>query len=280
MMWHKACSQVEPQWSHPSWYKMALSAHVRKLLQYRFLREDHLHVFWNIVPMNQHYFKEMDMMNVGEEHLTAKENQLLTEVRSDGQKHTDLVIDNGYTGAIKDEYLEAIIRSLKVSFVSRRCLYMKEFMLGLSSDYPKSTCLSAPLCHGDLKKDVTPSADYLFSFLEPHFLQEATSRRCFEEDIMDYFQDILSECETGNVVGHQTPVAFNYKEEIEETGDGGTDQDENEVFERPSVSVPGVMGWLTGSQHKPISGGNFEIAVNLTTTVSRTSQGTVFVFQL
>lgn len=36
-------------------------------------------------------FKEMDMMNIGEEHLTAKENQLLAEVRSDCQKHTDLM---------------------------------------------------------------------------------------------------------------------------------------------------------------------------------------------
>ena len=53
-----------------------------------------------------------------------------------------------------------------------------------------------------------------------------------------------------------------YKEEIEEIGGGGTDQDENEVFESPSASVPGVMGWLTGSsQHEPISRGNFEIAV-------------------
>lgn len=78
-------------------------------------------------------FKEMDMVNIGVEHLTAKENQLLAEVRSDCQKHTDLIIDNGYTSAIKDEYLEAIIRSLKVTFVSHRCLYIKEYMLGLIS---------------------------------------------------------------------------------------------------------------------------------------------------
>lgn len=41
-------------------------------------------------------------------------------------KSTDLIIDNAYTGPIKEENLEAIIRSLKVSFVSHRCLYMKE----------------------------------------------------------------------------------------------------------------------------------------------------------
>lgn len=78
-------------------------------------------------------FKEFDVMNIGEENLTFKEKQLLAEVRSDCQKHTDLIIDNGYTGAIKEENLDAIVTSLQVSFVSCRCLYMKEFMLGLSS---------------------------------------------------------------------------------------------------------------------------------------------------
>lgn len=77
-------------------------------------------------------FKEIDMMNIGEENLKTKENKRLEEVKSDCQKHTDLIIDNCYISPIKEENLEAIIRSLKVSFVSCRCLYMKEFMLGLS----------------------------------------------------------------------------------------------------------------------------------------------------
>lgn len=32
-------------------------------------------------------FKEIDMMNIGEENLTTKENKRLKEVRSNGQKH-------------------------------------------------------------------------------------------------------------------------------------------------------------------------------------------------
>ena len=217
-------------------------------------------------------FKEIDMMNIGEENLTTKENKLLEEVRSDCQKHTDLIIDNGYTGTIKEENLEAIIRSLKVSFVSRRCLYMKEFMLGLSSYGLDQIIMQKPLvCQplfviGELKKDVTPDADYLFSLLQPHYSREGTSRRCFEEDIMDFFQDTLNDYETGNMVGHLAPVALNYKEEDEETGEenekeAGTNEGENEVFESPSLSIPGVMGWLTGSQHKPISGEKFKIPV-------------------
>ena len=72
---------------------------------------------------------------------------------------------------------------------------------------------------GELKKDVTPDADYLFSLLRPHYSREGTSRQCMEEDIMDFFQEILNDYETGNVVGHVAPVALNYKKEDEDTGD-------------------------------------------------------------
>ena len=63
---------------------------------------------------------------------------------------------------------------------------------------------------------------------------------------MDHFQDILNDCETGNVVGHLTPVALDYKEEDEKTDEesdkeGGGNQGESEVFESPSLSIPGVM---------------------------------------
>ena len=158
-------------------------------------------------------FKEIDMMKIGEEHLTTKENQLLEEVRCDCKKHTDLIIDNGYTGAVREENVEAIIRSLRVSFVARRCLYMKEFMLGLRTYGMDQMIIQNPLlCQplfviGNLKKDVTPDADYLFSILEPQYSREGTSKRCFEESIMDYFQDTLNEYETGNVIGHAAPIA-------------------------------------------------------------------------
>ena len=113
--------------------------------------------------------------------------------------------------------MDAIVRSLQVSFVSRRCLYMKEFMLGLSSYGLDQMIIQNPLvCQplfvaGDLKEDVTPDADYLFSLLQPHYSREGTSRRCFEEDIIDVFQDIRNDGETGNVVGHLVPIACNKK---------------------------------------------------------------------
>lgn len=125
-------------------------------------------------------FQDIDMMNIGEEHLATKENQLLQDIRGDCKKYSDLIIDNGYTGAIKEENLEEIIRSLKVSFVSRRSLYMKEFMLGLSAYKLDEMIIQKPL---HLKKDVIPDADYLFSLLEPQYSRQGSSKRCFEEDI-------------------------------------------------------------------------------------------------
>ena len=50
-------------------------------------------------------------MNIGEKNLTAAENHLIEEVQSDCKKYTDLIVDNGYTGAIKEENIEAIIGS-------------------------------------------------------------------------------------------------------------------------------------------------------------------------
>lgn len=84
------------------------------------------------------------------------------------------------TLAIKEENLDAIVTSLQVSFVSCRCLYMKEFMLGLSSYGLDQMIIQKPLaCQplfvaGDLEEDVTPDADYLFSLLESHYSREGT----------------------------------------------------------------------------------------------------------
>lgn len=134
----------------------------------------------------------------------------------------------------KKRILDAIVRSLQLSFVSRSCLYMKEFMLGLSTYGLDQMITQNPrVCQPlfvaeDLKKGVTHNADYLYSLFEPHYSREGTSRRCFEEDIIISFQDILNDCETGNLVGHQAPIACNHKEE---QGDKAMNQDQSFVFE-------------------------------------------------
>ncbi len=131
-------------------------------------------------------FTNIDMMNISNEHLTTREINLLEEVRSDCKKYSDLILDHGYMGSISNEHVEEIVRSLKVSFVSRRCLYMKEFMIGTKSygldaiikEHP-STC--EPLfVNGELKNGLVPSADYLFSLMVPNTGQKNRFALSFE----------------------------------------------------------------------------------------------------
>lgn len=127
-------------------------------------------------------FKEVDMMDIDEHNLTVKEKQLLNDDRSDCSQHADFIIDNGYTGEIKGGNMKAIIRSLQVSFVSRRCLYMEEFMIERSYGLDNIIIKMPLVCQllfviGELKEEVAPAADYLFSLLEPHYSRVGTSRR-------------------------------------------------------------------------------------------------------
>lgn len=73
---------------------------------------------------------EVDIMNITKEQLTAKEVKLLDLMTSDCVNYSDLILDHGYTSQISNEHVEAIIWSLKASFVSCCCLYMKELMIG------------------------------------------------------------------------------------------------------------------------------------------------------
>lgn len=215
-------------------------------------------------------FSEVDMMNIGKENLTAKELKLLDEVRSDCVKYTELILDHGYTGQIGNEHVEAIIRSLKVSFVSRRCLYMKEFMIGLKLYgldviIQQKPLLCQPLfVNGDLKNGLIPNADYVFSLMVPHYSKKGTSRRCIEEELMDHLQDTLMAFEDENVTGHTVAVAWNYNDGTAEEAPANEPAG-NEVleeFETPCVNIPGVMGWLTGMQHKPLNGEKPKISVS------------------
>ena len=162
-------------------------------------------------------FANVDMMDISNEHLTAREISLLEKLRSDCKKYTDLIIDHGYTGTISDEHADEIIRSLKVSFVSRRCLYMNEFIIGAESygldkimkDNP-SVC--EPLfVNGELKNGLRPSADYLFSLMVPNYSEVGSTRRCTEENIMDYLQDTLISFEDENIEGHSYAVAWDHE---------------------------------------------------------------------
>ena len=200
--------------------------------------------------------KPVDMMSITDEHLSSKELKLLTEIRSDCTKYNDLIIDNGYTGTVDEEHIEAIIGALKVSFVSKRMLYMKEFSIGLNSYGLADIIKDKPVeyqplfVNGLLNKELAPDSDYLYSLMVPQFSEEGSSRRTIEENMMDTFQDTLNAFEDKEVAGSDTTIAWNYDDDdCEDSG-----QKEEPVLESPVLTIPGVFGWLTGRQHKPIIG--------------------------
>ena len=207
-------------------------------------------------------FEEVDMMCISDENLTTVEKELLKEVKSDCTKYTELILENNYTGVIDEKHIDEILGSLKVSFVTRRSLYMKEFMIGLSSYGLDEIIKSHPeecqplFVHGGLE-NILPDADYLFSIITPVYSSSGCSRRTVEEKMMDYLQDTIIAFEDEHLSGSKAAIAWNDKK-----GDADSDEEvseslketKGEVFEAPCLSVPKLMGWLTGLQHKPISG--------------------------
>ena len=89
-------------------------------------------------------FTEYDMQEIKDDDLTPAEQNIIAEVRKDPQANTDIILDSNYTGMIKQDNIDDICNSLKVNFINRRCLHMKEFSKGLDSysimqlvrDYP------------------------------------------------------------------------------------------------------------------------------------------------
>ena len=206
----------------------------------------------------------VDMVNIQEADLTTREQKLLNDVREDCKKHSDLILEHGYTGLINENRVDEIIRSFKVSLVHRRMLYMKEFLTGMAlygladlvSNNP--TACQSLFVNGSFKEQLAPDANYLFSLMNPQYSPEGSSRRQIEENIMDHFQDCLILFEDDNVKGHSAAVAWNYKDESLEN----ECEEKSEVFETPELSVAGVMGWLTGQRHKPIDNRDFTVTVN------------------
>jgi hypothetical protein len=197
-------------------------------------------------------FTETDLTNVDEKDLAEKEKLTLANIRLDCTKHSDFIIEHGYTGVVDQKFIQDIINSLKVRFVSDRMLYMQEFkkgldVYGLGDMIETNPDACRPLFVKDFKKDLVPDADYLFSLMEPIFSEEGSTKRVIEESIMDYIQDVLIALDDTPVSGYSAAVAWN-RDESE--NDVPTSE---ELFETAEMSVGGVMGWLTGQRHKHVT---------------------------
>jgi len=142
--------------------------------------------------------KSVDMTNIQDSDLTTREQQLLKNVRENCKDFTDTIYEHGYTGVVDENHLDEISRSLKVSLVNRRSLYMKEFLKGMATygladlieNFP-SVCQQL-FVSGNFDKQLTPDANYLFSLMEPQYSPVGSSKRQIEEAVMDHFQDSLN----------------------------------------------------------------------------------------
>ena len=209
--------------------------------------------------------EDVDLMKLNTiQHLTKSEKALVDTIRNDVQGQQDTILDHGYTSVIDNGHADEIVGSVVISLVSKRIIYLKEFMQGLTLYGIDKLLTRAPgLCKSlfvqGLNEDEV-DANYLFSCIQPEYSEPGTSRRLLEEQVVDNFQDFLNSVEDTEVSGYSAPVAWNYQDEGDEKNNV-LDNLPDEQFEMPEVNVPGVMKWLTGQKHKPLSGKKLVISV-------------------
>ena len=94
-------------------------------------------------------------------------------------------------------------------------------------------------------------ANYLFSSLHPEHAKEGSSQRKVEESTMDLLQDFLFCLED-----HLNVNCFGYAEAMASCEGTGKKVPAGckEELRLPDLTPAGVLGWLTGQKHKPISG--------------------------
>lgn len=153
---------------------------------------------------------EFEIMSLKEENdLTLSERQLLDGIKSDIDNHRDTILEHGYTGPIDMAHIDDIVRSVTVSLVNKRILYLREFKEGLTlyglseivTNQPK-VCL--PLFVREQVQNV--DATYLFSVINPEYSPVGSSRRELEETLMDDFQDFLMALDEGTITGYDSQL--------------------------------------------------------------------------
>ena len=210
---------------------------------------------------------ETDFKSLNVEHITAEEKTMLENIQHDLDNHRDTIVDHGYTGVIDKEHLNDITGSILISLVTRRQLYLSEFMRGLElyglADIirQKPEICKALFVMGH-EKDV--DANYVFSLMKPCYSMEGSTRKEVEESVMDSFQDFLISLEDEQKIsGYTEALTWNYDDgEDRRSERQQSDKQPAEEFQTADVYVAGVLGWLTGQRHRPIDGDPLTIIVN------------------
>lgn len=116
-----------------------------------------------------------------EKHLTTSDRELLNAIKEDIMAHTDTIIEHGYTGTVHASHTEETLSSVAISLVTKRLVYLKEFLNGLDSyglkdinqTHPEAC---KPLYVKNVGKNDAVDANYLFSSLHPEHANGSSSR--------------------------------------------------------------------------------------------------------
>jgi hypothetical protein len=98
-------------------------------------------------------------------------------------KNTSTIIDHSYTGIIDDSHIGEIRQSIDVSIVTKRLVYLNEFMHVLDSYGLRNILQTHPnVCKAlfvqDDHDESAVDANYLLSIMNPEFSEAGSTRPC------------------------------------------------------------------------------------------------------
>lgn len=192
---------------------------------------------------------EVNILNLREEKdLTQSERQILEKIKIDIDNQQDVILENGYTGPIYMAHIDDIVRSVAVSLIDKRILYLQEFkegldMYGLADIVTNQPKVSQPFFVKEQVQNV--DANYLLSLIKPEFSPVGSTRRGLEEMLMDNFQDFLMALDEGAITRYDRPIAWNYTDDHLDNILKEVTEESAEKFDTAELTSAGIMGWLT-----------------------------------
>uniref|UniRef100_A0A8C1KLJ3 HECT domain-containing protein n=1 Tax=Cyprinus carpio TaxID=7962 RepID=A0A8C1KLJ3_CYPCA len=173
---------------------------------------------------------DFDALQLTKDDVDDLEYALLIErVTTDLTQFTDEIVSCGYTGLLKLDQKDSIIRAIVLHATMRLTPMLQQIRNGMKV-YNLLDVIGKhqTLCSNlfvPKKDDDRPDADYIMSIIVPELSEKGSPRQARENAIINFLQDFLQDLEITEHWSQQTHV---------------------------SLSVPTVMQWLTGQRHKPL----------------------------
>lgn len=98
--------------------------------------------------------------------MTQSERQILDKIKIDIDSQQDVILEHGYTGPIDMAHIDDIVRSVAVSLINKRILYLQECNERLNMYGLADTVINQPkVCQPFFVKEQVQNVDanYLFS---------------------------------------------------------------------------------------------------------------------